>query len=99
LSQQHDADDRLERAWLPLVNAMRTGEKHWARYFIDDIPIPISQRLISTSDHQLFIQDDDWRNHIAKVVLDFVPQKAVRFASYPPCSQNTAPSDFFSSAP
>jgi hypothetical protein len=83
-------------AWNPngfhLIDAMPKGEKHSPRYHINNITMPFCQRLIPAGKHNSVIHPDNSRYDIAKVVLDFVWQRKVRFT---PDSPDIAPSDFF----
>jgi hypothetical protein len=76
-----------------LIDAMPKGEKHSARYHINNITTPICQRLIPAGERKLVIQPDNSLCHTAKVVLDFVSQKD-RFALHPRYSPDITPSDF-----
>jgi hypothetical protein len=78
-----------------LIDAIPKGEKHGAPYFIDHILTPICRQLISTGDRRLFVHADNSQSHAAKVVLDPVSQKAVRFATHLPYSQEIVLSDSF----
>jgi hypothetical protein len=77
-----------------LIDAIPKGEKHSARYHVNNITTPICQRLIPAGKRKLIIHPDNSRCHIAKVVLDCVPQRKVRFAAYSPDYPDIAPSDF-----
>jgi hypothetical protein len=78
-----------------LIDAMSKEEKHSARYHVKNITTPICQRLNSAGKRKLVIHPDNSRCHTAKVIFDFVSQRKVRFAPYPPDSPDIAPSDFF----
>jgi hypothetical protein len=68
----------LTIAWNPngfhLIDAMPKGEKHSARYHINNITIPVCQRLIPAGKRKLVIQPDNSRCHTGKAILDFVSQ-------------------------
>jgi hypothetical protein len=89
----------LTIAWNPngfhLIDAMPKREKHIARYHLNNITTPICQRLIPAGKRKLNIHLDNSRCHTAKVVLDCVSQRKVRFALHPLDSPDIAPSDFF----
>jgi hypothetical protein len=50
--------------------------------------------LIPAGTYELVTHTDNSRCHNAKVVLDFVSQRKVRFAQHPPHSPDIVPSDF-----
>jgi hypothetical protein len=83
-SQQNDVGSCLEHQL----------EQYSERYYVSSTITPICRRLILTGERKLVIQADNSRCHTAKVVLDFVSQKEVRFAQDPPYSRDIAPSDF-----
>jgi hypothetical protein len=89
----------LTIAWNPngfhLIDAMPKGEKHNARFHIINITTFICQRLIPAGKRKLIIHPDNSRCHTAKVVLDCVSQRKVRFAPHPPDSPDISPSDVF----
>jgi hypothetical protein len=78
-----------------LINGIPKGGKHSGRHHINNITTPICQRLIPAYKRKLVIHPDNFRCHTAKVVLDCVSQKRVRFASHPPDSPDKASFDFF----
>jgi hypothetical protein len=88
----------LTTVWNPndfrLIDAMPKGEKHIARYYVDNVLTPIGQRLIPTGKRKLVLQANNSRCHITKVILDFFPQTKVRFTPHRPYSSDIAPSDF-----
>jgi hypothetical protein len=89
----------LTIAWDPkgfhLIDAMIKGEKRSASLHSNNIIIPICQRLILAGRCKLVIHPDNSPCLTAKVVLDFVSQRKVRFARHPPDSPDIAPSGFF----
>jgi hypothetical protein len=74
---------------------MPKGEKYSAQYYIDNILTPICQRSIPAGKRKSAIRADISRCHIATVPLDFVLQRKVRLAPYPPYSTDIAPPDIF----
>jgi hypothetical protein len=66
-----------------LIDAMPKGEKYSARYDIDNILIPLYQRLIPTGKCKLVIHINNPRCQVAKVALDFMWQIKIRFACIP----------------
>jgi hypothetical protein len=88
----------LTIAWNPngfhLIDAMPKGEKHSVRYHVNNITTPICQRLIPADKCKLVNHPDNSQCHTAKVVLEFVSQRKVRFARHPSDSPDIAPSDF-----
>jgi hypothetical protein len=78
-----------------LIDAMPKGEKHGARYHINNITTPICQPLIPAGQRKFVIYPDDSQCHNAEVVFDFLSQRKVRFALHPPDFPDLAPSDLF----
>jgi hypothetical protein len=74
---------------------MAKEEKYSAQYYIDNIPTPISQRLIPAGKRKSVIQAYNSRYHTAKVVLDFLSQRQVGFTPHSQCSPGIAPPDLF----
>jgi hypothetical protein len=89
----------LTIAWnqngIRLIHAFPEGEQYSARYDIDNSRTPICQRSIPAGKRKSVIHVADFRCHTAKVVLNFVSQRKVRFAPRPPYSRAVTLSALF----
>jgi transposase len=80
---------------LHLIDAIPKREKYSTRCYVDNILIPICQRLIPADKYKLVIHADNSPCPTASVVLDFVSQRKVHLPRIPQYSPDIAPSDIF----
>jgi histone-lysine N-methyltransferase SETMAR len=78
-----------------LVDALTTGQKFNANYYIDRILQPLLENRSTVCGPGLIIHADNARSHTAQKALKFCRENRLEMAPHPPYSPNLAPSDFF----